>query len=127
MAMSVMLPPMNAMLADPASTKYADAATVVAQANSCRDAVGQLGLLEGLSPEVLREAEAVLAALPTEVDQGILVALRAGFRQRSPMSLHWDRDESKGAPTIAHRVDEQDEQDNWVHIHVVAPDGERFI
>jgi hypothetical protein len=127
MAMAVMLPPMNAMLADPASTKYADAAAVVARATSCRDAVDQLGLLEGLAPEVVREAEAVFAALPTGVDQGILGALRAGFDQRSPMSLHWDRDVSEGEPTIAHRVDEQDELDNWVHIHVVAPDGTRFI
>lgn len=125
--MAVMIPPMNAILADPASTQYADAATVVARATSCRDAVGQLGLLQGLSPEVVREAEAVFAAVPTEVDQGILDALRAGFGQRSPMSLHWDRDVSEGEPTIAHRVDEQDEQDDWVHIHVVAPDGQRFI
>jgi hypothetical protein len=127
MAMSVMLPPINAMLADPTKPDYARARAVVDEVTSCRDAVGRLGQLEGLSPAEVREAEAVFAAMPADVDQGILDALRAGFGQGSPMSLHWDRDMSEGDPTIAHRVDAPDEQDDWVHIHVVAPDGQRFI
>ena len=84
-------------------------------------------LLEGQSPEVVREADAVFAAMPAEVDQAILGALRTGFGHRSPMSLHWDRDVSEGEPTVAHRFDEPHEQNDWVHIHVIAPDGQRFL
>jgi hypothetical protein len=125
--MAVILHPMNAMLADPAGPDYARAAAVVAGATSCRDAVDQLRVLEGQSPQVVREADAVFAAMPAGVDQAILDALRAGFGHRSPMSLHWDRDVSEGEPTVGHRFDEPDEQDDWVHIHVIAPDGQRFL
>ena len=40
------------------------------------------------------------------------------------MELHWDRDTSEGEPTVAHRVDEQA---GWLHIYVIAPNGQRFL
>jgi hypothetical protein len=122
--MGGMLPAANAILADPTKPDYANAATVVAQATSCQDAVNRLRLLEGQSPQAVREADAVFAAMPTAVDQGILHALRAGFGRKSPMKLHWDEDTSGGKPAVAHSVHEQDD---WVHIHVIAPDGQRFL
>jgi hypothetical protein len=122
--MGGMLPAANAILADPTGPDYANAATVVTQATSCQDAVDRLGLLEGQSPQAVREAEAVFAAMPTAVDQGILHALRVGFGSKSPMKLHWVEDKSGGKPTVAHRVDQQDD---WVHVHVTAPDGQQFL
>jgi hypothetical protein len=124
MAMTVMFPAVNNMLADPTSPDYARAAAAVAQATSCRAAFEQLDLLAGQPPEVVREAAAVFAAMPTEVDQGILSALRAGFGRRSPMKLHWDEHKTEGDPTVAHRVDEQD---GSVQVHIIAPKGDRFL
>ncbi len=85
--------------------------------------MGRLRLLEGLPPEAAREAKAVFAAMPAEVDQGILGALRTGFGRKSPMKLHWDEDTSGRKPAVAHSVNEQDD---WVHVHVVAPNGDQF-
>ncbi len=97
---------------------------MVAEATSCREAVEQLGVLNAFPPDVAREADAVFAAMPTQVDRGILDALRAGFGRQSPMALHWERDTSEGEPTIAHRVDDQGD---WIHVFVTAPDGRQFL
>ena len=122
--MAVMLEPLNAMLVDPASGDYATAAAVAAEATSCRNAVDQLGVLGGLDPHVVREANAVFAAIPPEVDQGILGVLRAGFSSGSSMELHWEMDTSTGEPTVAHRAEEQGGR---LHIYVIAPHGRRFL
>ena len=122
--MAVIIEPLNAMLADPAAPAYATAAAVAAEATSCRNAVDRLGVLEGLDPDVVREAAAVFAAMPAEVDQGILGALRAGFARGSSMELHWEADTSTGEPTVAHRVDEQSDR---LHVYVIAPNGQRFL
>jgi hypothetical protein len=122
--MAVMLEPLNAILADPETPDYTLAATVVAEATSCRDAVDQLGVLEGLPPDVMPEVEAVFAAMSAEVDQGILGALRAGFARRLSMALRWDEEMSNGEPTVAHRVDEQGDR---LYIHVIAPNGQQFL
>jgi hypothetical protein len=124
MAMAVMLKPLNAILADPATPDYANVAAVVAGATSCRDAVDQLGVLEGLPPEVMPEVDAVFAAMSAEVDHGILGALRAGFARRSSMALLWDEETSEGQPTVAHRVDEQGDR---LYVHVIAPNGQQFL
>jgi hypothetical protein len=124
MPMAVILEPLNSMLADPGTTAYTTAAAVAAQATSCRGAVEQLGLLNGLSPKVLREANAVFAAMPDEVDQGILAALRNGFGRQSSMKLYWQEDKTPGDPAVAHRVDDQDD---WIHVYVIAHSGERFV
>lgn len=128
MAMAVILQPANALLAVPGSTAYRDAASAVAQATSCRDALRRLGLLALLDaepPHVAQEAAAVFAAMPTAVDQAILGALRAGFARGASMKLVWEEvDASGGEPTVAHRVDEQDE---WIYVYVIAPDGGEFL
>jgi hypothetical protein len=124
MAMAVILEPLNVTLAHPDRQEYVDAEAVVAEATSCREAVEQLGVLTAFPPDVAREADAVFAAMPPQVDRGILDALRAGFGRQSPMALHWDRDTSEGEPTIAHRVDDQGD---WIHVFVTAPDGRQFL
>ena len=75
-------------------------------------------MLTALSPDVVREADAVFAAMPDEVDQGILAALRDGFGRRASMRLHWQDRQEPGEPAVAHRVDEQGD---WIHVHVIAP------
>lgn len=124
MPMYVILRPLNTMLADPTTPAYANAAAVAAEATSCRGAVEQLGVLNGQPPDIVREANAVFAAMPDEVDQGILAALRNGFGRRAPMELHWQEDTSPGEPAVAHRVDDQGD---WIHVHVIAPSGDRFL
>jgi hypothetical protein len=124
MAMAIILHPLNVILADPTTPAYAAAGAVVADAASSRAAVDQLGVLRDQPAKVVREADAVFAALPAEVDQGILEVLRAGFARRSPMELHWDEDTSGGEPTVAHRVVEED---GWLHIRLLAPNGQQFV
>ena len=72
----------------------------------------------------MREADAVFAAMPAEVDRAILGALRDGFRRRSSMELHWQEDSSPGEPVVAHRVEDRGDR---LHIHVIAPYGDRFL
>jgi len=124
MPMAIMLKPLNAMLADPAAPAYARAAEAVDRATSCRGAVDHLGVLNDQPREIVREADAVFAAMPAEVDQGILAALRDGFRRRSSMELHWQEDVSPGEPMVAHRVEDQGDR---LHVHVIAPSGDRFL
>jgi hypothetical protein len=125
MAMYVILHPLNELLADPASEEYAAAAAAVADATTCREAVDRLGVLQNQSARVIQEADAVFDAMPPEVDQGILGALRTGFDRRWSMALHWERpDPDEGEPTVAHRVEEQGDR---LDIYVIAPDGQRFL
>jgi hypothetical protein len=124
MPMAVILHPLNAMLADPASPAYETAAAAVARATSCEGAVRQLGVLDDQSPEVVREADAVFAAMPADVDEAILGALRDGFGRGSPMELRWQEDTSAGEPGVAHRIEDQGDR---LHIHLIAPHGDRFV
>lgn len=124
MAMAVILKPLNAMLADPTGPDYAHAHAVVTQAASCQEAVNQLGVLNGQSPKVVQEADAVFAAMPAQVDQAILDKLRTGFGRQARMALHWEEDASEGVPTVAHRFVE--EEGGWLHVHVSAPNGQKF-
>jgi len=124
MAMAVILHPLNVVLADPTAPAYADAAALVAEATSCRAAVEQMGVLEDQPAKVVREADAVFAAMPPDVTRGILEALRAGFARRSPMKLHWDEDTSGEEPTVAYRVVEED---GWLNIRMRAPNGRHFV
>ncbi len=124
MAMTVILKPLNAMLADPTGPDYARAHAAVIQATSCQEAVTQLGVLNGQSPEVVQEADAVFAAMPAQVDQAILDKLRTGFDRQARMALHWEEDTSEQAPTVAHRFVE--EEGGWLHVHLSAPDGQKF-
>ena len=66
----------------------------------------------------------VFAAMPAEVDQAILGALRDGFGRRSSMELHWLEDTSPGEPSVAHRVEDEGDR---LHIYVIAPYGDRFL
>jgi hypothetical protein len=124
MAMAVILHPLNVILADPTAPAYAAAAAVVTSATSSREAVDQMGVLRDQPAPVVREADAVFAAMPAGVDRGILEALRAGFARQSPMALHWDEDTSGGGPSVAHRIVEED---GWLHIRVLAPNGREFV
>jgi hypothetical protein len=121
--MAVIIRPINGILADPTTPTYANAATVVAGAATCQAAVDQLGLLDGEDASVVLEANAVFAAMPAIVNQGILDALRSGFHRRARMKLHWVEDTSKRKPAIAHHVVEEE---GWLHIHVSAPNGREF-
>jgi hypothetical protein len=124
MAMAVIIKPLNDMLADPAGPDYARAHAVVTQATSCQEAVNQLGVLNGQSPKVVHEAAAVFGAMPAQVDQAILDKLRSGFGRQAPMALHWEEDTGEGEPTVAHRFVE--EEGGWLHVHVSAPNGQKF-
>ena len=122
--MAAMLEPLNSMLVDPTSGEYTTAAAAAVEATSCRNAVERLGLLAVLDPDDVSEADAVFAAMPAEVDQGILGALRAGFGRGSSIELHWEIDRSEGEPTVAVRIDKHGDR---LHVHVIAPHGRRFL
>ncbi len=124
MAMAVILHPLNVILADPTTPAYAAAGAVVTNARSSRAAVDQLGVLRNQPANVVREADAVFAAIPPGVDQAILDVLRDGFARQLRMSLHWVEDTSGGEPTVTRSVVEAD---GWLHIHLRAPNGREFI
>ena len=87
MAAAGMLPVLNRMLEDAEVEAYADVEAAVDAADTVRDAVESLGILDELEPDVAEEARAVLDAIPPAVDEAIIAALENAFehgRARRP-------------------------------------------
>ncbi len=122
--MAVVIHPLNQMLAEPASTAYAAARRAVTEAGSCEQAVELLGVLHAQGAEVRQEASAVFAAMPADIDSGILGALRDGFAHELAMELKWEEDTSGADPTIGYGVSEVGGRHR---ITFFAPNGARFV
>ena len=127
MAMAVILGPLNDMLADAASPQYVDAQSALEAADTVRDAVEALGLLDALSDDDVTEAEAVFDAFPAAVDEAIIAALENAFERAAPVVVEWLRDDDA---TIAVRVSEDADplgRGPRVRLDVVSPHGQMFV
>ncbi len=90
MAAAGMLPVLNRMLEDADLEAYADIEAAVEAADTVRDAVESIGILDALEPDVAEEARAVLDAIPPAVDEAIIAALENAFeRGLPPPSSGW--------------------------------------
>ena len=89
MAAAGMLPVLNRMLEDADLEAYADIEAAVEAADTVRDAVESIGILDALEPDVAEEARAVLDAIPPAVDEAIIAALENAFERGAPVALEW--------------------------------------
>jgi hypothetical protein len=125
MAAVVVLTNLGDMLADAGSDNYTRARTAVEGAETVRDAVEGVGILNEHPDAVVGEARAVLDAIPTAADAAIMAALENAFERGVPVVLEWLRDDSA---TIQVRVSEEPYGDNVrVRIDFVSPHGATFV
>jgi hypothetical protein len=120
---AVMLPRLNEILGDTVGGPYANAQSVLDAADTVRDAVEGVGVLDGLEPELVTEARAVLDAIPAAVDEAILAALESAFERGVPVALEWVQGDAIEVRVYEepHRTTER------VRIVFVSPPGHAFV
>jgi hypothetical protein len=118
----VVIPRANGALGAPEGGTYQAAQDAVTGANSLREAVENGNLLDGLDEDIQREALAVLDALPAEVNQGVLDALRRAFASGSAVEVAWEEVEPEAG--ISHRVEPGD--GGTVRITLITPHGRHY-
>jgi hypothetical protein len=120
-----MLPGLNRMLESADLEAYADIEAAVEDADSVRDAVEAIGILDALEADVAEEARAVLGAIPPAVDEAIIAGLESAFERGVSVVLEWVEGE-RG--TIEVHVSEEPHRGGVrVRIAVVSPDGATFL
>lgn len=125
MAAAVILSELSEMLADPDGGDYANVQAAVEAADTVRDAVDAVGILEERTDDILPEALAVLDAIPAAVDEAIIAALENTFERGVPVVLDWVEADTA---TIEVRVSEEPYRgDVRVRINFVSLDGETFV
>jgi hypothetical protein len=125
MVASGMLPGLNRMLEDADLAAYADVEAAVESADTVRDAVEAIGILDALEADVADEARAVLDAIPPAVDEAIIAALENAFERGVSVILEWVEGE-RG--TIEVHVSEEEYRGGVrVRLVVVSPDGATFL
>src|ERR1700733_9550177 len=127
MRRAVTLEPLNDMLANAGSQGYADAQAALEAADTVREAVEGLGMLDELADDVVAEAHAVFDAFPAAVEEAVIAALESAFERTVPVVLEWLRDDDA---TIEARVFEDADplgSGARVHISVVSPYGATFV
>jgi hypothetical protein len=115
-----MMSALNEMLGGSNQAAYASAQSAVEGADTIRDAVEAVGVLEGLDTELVVEARAVLDAIPPSLDQAIIGALESAFEDRTAVFLEWVEGD-----LMEVRISE--ELDGRVHIVFVSPVGSTFV
>ncbi len=120
-----MLPGLNRMLESADLEAYADVEAAVEDADSVRDAVEAIGILDALEADVAEEARAVLDAIPPAVDEAIIAALESAFERGVSVVLEWVEGE-RGAIEV-HVSEEPHRGGVRVRIAVVSPDGATFL
>jgi len=125
MSASLMLPGLNRMLEDSALEGYATVEAAVEAADTVRDAVEGVGILDTLEPEVAVEARAVLDAIPPAVDEAIIAALENAFERGVPVVLEWV--EADGESIEVGVSEERHRDEVRVRIAIVSPDGSTFL
>lgn len=111
----------NEALGSPESGNYQAAKSAIENATTVREAVENGGLLAGFPEDIQREAQAVLDALPDEVNRGVLEALRGAFESGAAVEVLWE--ENTADAGISHRVATETER---VAITLVTPHGRNF-
>lgn len=121
----VVLESLSNMLADAGTDDYARARTAVEGAETVRDAVEGVGILDEHPGPVVVEARAVLDAIPTAADAAIIAALANAFERGVPVVLEWLQDDSA---SIQVRVSEEPYGDSVrVRMQFVSRHGSTFL
>ena len=125
MVASGMLPGLNRMLESADLEAYADVEAAVEDADSVRDAVEAIGILDALEADVAEEARAVLDAIPPAVDEAIIAALESAFERGVSVVLEWV--EGNRGTIEVHVSEEPHRGGVRVRLAVVSPDGATFL
>jgi hypothetical protein len=116
------IPRANQALGSTEAGNYQAAQAAVAGAATVREAVENGNLLDSFPDDIQREARAVLDALPADVNQGVLDALRGAFDSGSAVEVAWEQVEVEDG--ISHRVESGD--GGTVRITLITPHGSNF-
>jgi hypothetical protein len=120
---AVMVLRLNEILGDTIAGPYVNAQAALDAADTVRDAVEAVGVLEDMEPDLVTEARAVLDAIPPAVDEAILAALESAFERGVPVEVEWSRGD-----VIEVRVREETHGDTErVRIVFVSPPGQIFV
>ena len=111
---------LNEILEGGNQAAYAGARSALEAADTVRDAVEAVGVLDGLDADLVIEARAVLDAIPPSLDQAIIGALESAFEDGVAMFVEWVEGE-----TMEVRIFE--EPDGRVHIVFISPIGSTFV
>ncbi len=125
MAASGMLPGLNRMLEDADLASYADVEAAVENADTVRDAVEAVGILDALEADAADEARAVLDAIPPSVDEAIIAALENAFERGVSVVLEWV--EGDRGTIEVHVSEEPYGSGVRIRLAVVSPDGASFL
>jgi hypothetical protein len=120
MAAFAMVPHLNSMLEGSDDAAYAAALSALAGADTVRDAVEAVGVLDRLEDHEVAEALAVLDALPPSIDEAIMAALENALERNARARIEWEE-----ADRIELRITEEPEGN--VRIVFVCPDGSTFL
>jgi hypothetical protein len=121
---AIMIPHLNSFLDKSDLEVYGMAGVAVQTSGTVREAIVAVGGIDNLDDDALvAEANAVLDALPAEVDRQIMDALASAFARELPIHLSWELGDS-----FAVRITEEPhEGDTRVHIVFVSPDGRTLL
>jgi hypothetical protein len=125
MAASGMLPGLNRMLEDADLAAYADVEAAVENADTVRDAVEAIGILDALEADAADEARALLDAIPPSVDEAIIAALENAFERGVSVVVEWV--EGDRGTIEVHVSEEPYGAGVRVRLAVVSPDGATFL
>ena len=108
------------MLGGDNQAAYERAQSAVEGADTVREAVEAVGVLEELDTELVVEARAVLDAIPPSLDQAIIGALESAFEDGAAVFIDWEQGD-----TMEVRISE--EPDGRVRIVLVSPVGSTYV
>ena len=115
----------NPMLANAESAEYAALQAAVEAADTLRDAVEAVGILDTVDAQVALETRAVLDAIPAAADEAVIAALESAFERNVPVFLDWVPVDSS---SIEVRVSEETDGDGIrVRIDFASPNGRVFV
>ncbi len=115
----------NPMLANAESAEYAALQAAVEAADTLRDAVEAVGILDTVDGDLAVETRAVLDAIPAAADEAVIAALESAFERNVPVFLDWVPVDSS---SIEVRVSEETDGDGIrVRIDFASPNGRVFV
>jgi len=115
----------NPMLATAGTAEYATLQAAVEAADTLRDAVEAVGILDAVEEDLALETRAALDSIPAAAEEAVIAALESAFERNVPVYLEWVPVDSE---TIEVRVSEEPDGDGIrVRIGFASPNGRVFL